>query len=279
MNRMPRPRTSAWLATAATLMLVVAVLMRPAVTCAAAPSSPHKSASNQTEVDQFNWSSLPAAQRKALAPLAGQWDTMDSTSREKWLIVAERYPRLSPAAQERMRSRMTQWAQLPAQQRGEARLRFQNSRDLGTEERQAKWAAYQALPPEERKGLAQQARRKQKPVMLPDTEPGPREAAQQGQRSAAKSHADRKSNTVPTPSRTSTRAITPTLVKAGSGATTSLISQTATPPLHQHTGLTKINATKGFVDPQTLLPRKGSQSAAMTPVPASQAASAKVSQP
>jgi hypothetical protein len=279
MNRMPRPRTSAWLATAATLMLVVAVLMRPAVTCAAAPPTPHKSASSQTEVDQNNWSSLAVVQRKALAPLAAQWDTMDSTSREKWLIVAERYPRLSPAAQERMRSRMTQWAQLPAQQRGEARLRFQNSRDMGTEERQAKWAAYQALPPEERKGLAQQARRKQKPVMLPDTEPGPREAMQQGQRSAAKNHADRKSNTVPTPSRTATRAITPTLVKAGSGATTSLISQTAMPPLHQHTGLNKINATKGFVDPQTLLPRKGSQSAAMTPVPASQAASAKVSQP
>lgn len=227
-----------------------------------------------------DWSRLPLAQRQALAPLADQWATMDDSSRDKWLVVAERYPRLSPSAQERMRSRMTQWASLPPQQRGEARLRFQNSRQLSAEERQKKWAAYQALTPEERRQLAQQARRKQQPIALPDSEPGPREAAQH---SSLRRHNpdERKTNVVPSTAHAAPapQAITPTLIKAGPGATTSLVNQPAMPPLHQHTGLSKINATRGFVDPQTMLPRKGPQGAAMTPVTNPQATSATVGKP
>lgn len=216
-----------------------------------------------------NWSSLTPAQKKALMPLASQWHTLDGTSRDKWINVANRFPRLSSADQQRMQDRMTQWSQLPAQQRGEARLRFQNTRQLSPQERQQKWTAYQALSPEERQKLAQQARRKQKPVMLPDAEPGPREAAQQARlKNRQRPGADSKTNLVPNPARTgpSPEAVAPAVVKAGPGATTSLVTQAATPPLHQHTGLPKIAATRNFVDPDTLLPRKGSQGAGMTPV-------------
>jgi len=66
-------------------------------------------------------------------------------------------------------------------------------------------------------------------------------------------------------------AVAPSRIKAGRGATTTLVSQRPTPPLHQQTGLTKIAGNQGFVDPVTLLPRKGAQGAAMTAVPASQA--------
>lgn len=246
---------------------------------AVAQTQPSATAAGSTH-ESTDWSSLSAAQRQALAPLASQWGSLDDSSRDKWLVVAERYPRLSPAAQERMRSRMTQWAKLPPQQRGEARLRFQNSRQLSAEERQKKWAAYQALPPEERRGLAQQARRKQQPVVLPDSEPGPREA---GQRNSLRRHAqdDRKTNVVPntTHAAHAPQAITPTLIRSGPGATTSLVNQTASPPLHQHTGLSKINAAKDFVDPQTMLPRKGPQGAAMTPLTPPQATSATVGKP
>lgn len=260
-------------------LLLASVLSLAGAQHARAQALPSATAAVSTH-EATDWGRLTTAQRQALAPLAAQWASLDDASRDKWLVVAERYPRLSPSAQERMRSRMTQWAKLPPQQRGEARLRFQNSRQLSAEERQKKWAAYQALPPEERQGLAQQARRKQQPVVLPDSEPGPREA---GQRSSLRRHGqdERKTNVVPntTHAAPAPQAITPTLIKSGPGATTSLVNQTASPPLHQHTGLSKINAAKGFVDPQTMLPRKGPQGAAMTPVTGSQATSATVGKP
>lgn len=230
------------------------------------PGTPRTAALQPTD---SNWATLTLAQRKALMPLAAQWHTLDGTSRDKWLNVANRFPHLSAPDQKRMQDRMTQWSQLPAQQRGEARLRFQQTRQLTPQERQQKWAAYQALSPEERQKLAQQARRKQKPVVLPDAEPGPREAAQQARiKSRHRNSTDGKTNLVPNPARTapSPEAVAPAMVKAGPGATTSLVTQPATPPLHQHTGLPKIAATKNFVDPDTLLPRKGSQGAGMTPV-------------
>ena len=231
------------------------------------PGSPRTAALQPTD---SNWASLTLAQRKALMPLASQWHTLDGTSRDKWINVANRFPHLSAADQKRMQDRMTQWSQLPAQQRGEARLRFQNTRQLTPQERQQKWTAYQALSPEEREKLAQQARRKQKPVVLPDAEPGPREAGQQARlKNRHRGATDgSKANLVPNPTRNvpSPEAIAPAVVKAGPGATTSLVTQSATPPLHQHTGLPKIAATRNFVDPNTLLPRKGSQGAGMTPV-------------
>ncbi len=227
------------------------------------PAAPSASA---TTVAAEHWAALTASQKKVLTPLAGQWSAMDDTSRDKWATLATRYPKLSPDAQKKIQDRMTQWAKVPPQQRGEARLRFQNSRQLTPQERQQKWAAYQALSPEARQDLTQQALRKQKPVLLPDSEAGPRE---QGQSVAAQNslkNGGRKSNLVPGAANASPKAVTPTLVKAGPGATTSLVTQTATPPLHQHAGLPRISTGTVFVDPQTMLPRKGSQGAGMTPV-------------
>jgi hypothetical protein len=52
------------------------------------------------------------------------------------------------------------------------------------------------------------------------------------------------------------------VVQRGAGATTSLVSKPATPPLHQQSGLPKVSASPGFVDSATLLPRRGAQGAA-----------------
>lgn len=234
----------------------------------------HANNSNGIEVGApTEWRELTPTQKKALMPLAQHWSTMDDTGRDKWINVANRFDKLSPAEQQRVQDRMTQWAKLPPQERGEARLRFQQTRQLTADERQQKWAAYQALPAEDRQDLAHQAKRKSKPVFLADNMMGPREARQAyaNKRSGAQAASDKKSNVVPNalsataPVQTVVR---PTMVKAGAGATTSLVSQRPTPPLHQHTGLTKIAATKGFVDPVTLLPKKGAQSAAMASLPA-----------
>lgn len=218
------------------------------------------------------WAELSASQKTVLRPLAGLWSQIDDVGRDKWVNVADRFPRLSPAEKQRVQERMSQWSRLPAQERGEARLRFQQTRQLTPDERQQKWAAYQALSPEDRKDLTRQAQRKAKPVLLADSATGPREAKQAftAKRPNAPGTSAKKSNVVPntlagvSPATTS---VTPTMVKAGTGATTSLVTQRPSSPLHQHAGLPKITATKGFVDPVTLLPKKGAQGAAMASLP------------
>lgn len=250
-------------------LLAASVLLGAFIPATAFAQSPAHA--QQAAAGSPGWQALTPQQRRILAPLAAQWPSLDDTSRDKWVDVADRYPSLPPAAQQRMQERMTQWAQLPAQQRGEARLRYRNTRQLSPDELQQKWQAYQALPTQTREELAQQARRKQRPVVLPDAEPGPREPGQPMRpRHAGSGDGQRqgKTNLVPNPlhAAPAPRALAPTVITAGPGATTTLITQPPTPPLHQHTGLPKITATRGFVDPQTLLPRKGPQGAAMTPV-------------
>lgn len=222
----------------------------------------------------IEWKELSPEQKQILQPLAPHWSRMDDTGRDKWVNVANRYKDLSPAEKTRMQERMSQWAKLPAQERGEARLRFQQTRQLSSDQRQEKWAAYQALSAEDRLDLTRQAQRRAKTVFLTDNMVGPREAKQAfaSKRATSANASDKKSNvvpnaisgTVPTPT-----VVRPTMVKAGSGATTTLVNQRPAPPMHQHTGLTKITAGKSFVDPVTMLPKKGAQSAAMASLPAS----------
>lgn len=214
------------------------------------------------------WRSLTAQQRRVLSPLAPQWETMDETAREKWLNVANRFDRLPASEQQRVRDRIKQWSNLPSDKRGEARLRFQQSRQLSAEERQRKWEAYQALPAEERDELTRQAQRRAKPIYLPDNMPGPREARQafSTKRQPLPVDGHRKSNVAPPAVRAlapAPKIVTPSVVRAGTGATTNLVGQQPTPPLHQQSGLPKIATDKEFVDPITLLPRKGAQGAAI----------------
>lgn len=221
-----------------------------------------------------DWSQLSAAQRKALAPLASQWATLAPSSRVKWVEVARRFHQLSPSEQARLQERMASWAALPSDQRGEARLRYQQSRQLPADQRQQKWEAYQALSAEEKQDLSRQAQRRSKPVILPDRIPGPREPAQAfaHKRAPNASGSAAKSNVVPNAMTAGVRqptVVAPTMVKAGSGATTNLVTRQPSPPMHQQVGLPKVNAAKGSVDPVTLLPRTGAQGAAMASVPAS----------
>lgn len=221
-----------------------------------------------------DWSQLSASQRKALAPLASQWASLAPSSRVKWVEVARRFNQLAPAEQARLQERMASWAALPSDQRGEARLRYQQSRQLPAGQRQEKWQAYQALSNEEKQDLGRQAQRRSKPVMLPDRVAGPREPAQAygNKRATSASGSPAKSNTVPNAVTASPRlptVVSPATVKAGSGATTNLVTRQPSPPMHQQVGMPKVNAAKGSVDPVTLLPRTGAQGAAMASLPAS----------
>lgn len=196
------------------------------------------------------WQELSATQRSALKPLERDWSSIDASRKQKWLEIASRFHTLPPEEQQRMSNRMTQWAKLSPAERGQARQNFQEARQLAPQERQARWQAYQALTPEQRKQLGAG----KSPVAPVSTA---REANQT------------KSNIVPNPAYAPPpRPVAPTVVQAAPGATTSLITKRPAPPAHQQPGLPKIAATPGLVDKTTLLPQRGPQAAAARPVDA-----------
>jgi Protein of unknown function (DUF3106) len=194
------------------------------------------------------WASLSPEQRSALAPLKDDWSSIDAPRKAKWLDLAGRYPKMPPSEQKRMQARMTEWARLSPQERAQARLNFQQAKQLPNQERQDQWSAYQALPESERKALASRAKATQK-AGEPAAKPTPEQSS--------------KRNIVANPSLSAApvKPVAPTVVQAAPGATTTLVTRQPAPPAHQQAGMPKIAATPGFVDRNTLLPQRGAQSA------------------
>lgn len=205
------------------------------------------------------WSSLTPAQKTALAPLQRDWSSIDASQREKWLEVASRFATMPSEERDRVRKRMAEWTRMTPSERARARLQFQEARQLSPQDRQARWEAYQALPEERRRELQQRAT---PPVAARDADA----------KGVATTVSGAKRNIVTPPKATAARPVTPTVVQARPGATTTLMSQPRLPPAHHQTGLPKIAATEGFVDKDTLLPRRGPQGAAtLSPAPESSA--------
>jgi hypothetical protein len=197
------------------------------------------------------WASLTPAQQLALSPLKPSWDSNDVARKRKWIEVADRFPRMPAEERQRVQERMASWAAMSPNERAQARVQFQETRRIGAEERQARWQAYQALPEAERKRLAHSAATPAK------AEPRVGAAAARTESSGAKR------NLVATTPSPQPRSVAATVVQAKPGASTTTVAATAKPPLHHQPGLPKIVATPTFVDPQTLLPRRGPQAAAM----------------
>lgn len=194
------------------------------------------------------WHELQAAQQQALAPLRQHWSGIDANRKSKWLAVAQRFPSMPQAERDRVQARMAQWAALTPAERGTARQSFQELRNLPAEDRQALWDAYNALPAEQKQALAQRA----KPA------PAPRAS----EPVAAASASTPKRNVAQTSPNVTTKPVTPTVLQAKPGATTTLVTKAPAPPPHHQPGLPKIAATKPFVNPSTLLPHRGPQGAA-----------------
>ncbi|MDP3620048.1 MAG: DUF3106 domain-containing protein [Ramlibacter sp.] len=124
-----------------------AAVARPApATVKAAPAA--------RRTTQPTWTEISPAQREVLAPLAGTWDSVSEAQKRKWLALTNNFARLSADDQAKLRSRMTEWVGMSAQQRSQARLNFGESQKLAPDDKKARWEAYQALTPEERKRLA-----------------------------------------------------------------------------------------------------------------------------
>ncbi len=210
----------------------------------------------------IRWRDLKASQQAALKPLEQDWSGIDTPQKQKWLQLVARFPKMSAPEQDRIQARMADWAKLTPKERGQTRLNFEEARQLPSQDRQARWDAYQALPAEQKRQLAARAAPVAASITATDTARKPDTADARTDRpdKAARDAALAKSNIVPNPAFANRPgSVSPTVVRAGPGATTTSISKRATPPSHQQTGLPKIAATPEFVDRNTLLPQRGPQ--------------------
>jgi hypothetical protein len=211
------------------------------------------------------WDSLSSSQRAALQPLEHEWRTIGSDHKQKWLEVVAQFPTKSADERQRIQARMTEWASLTPEQRGAARLQFKQAQQLAPSNRQARWEAYQALSDSERKELAARAA----PAATTGISSKHRAQAVDADDADARGVQIKSNEVVPPDVRRQARSVAPTLVQAPTGATTTLISKRPTPPAHQQAGLPKITASPNFVNPSTLLPKRGPQGAAVVAASAS----------
>lgn len=208
----------------------------------------------------IRWQELQPAHRSALKPLERDWAGINANQKQKWLEIAARFPALPADEKVRIQTRMAEWTRLTPDQRSQARVNFQQAKQVSPQDRQTQWEAYQSLSPEAKRTLAERA--------APVAAPGNVGAAPKGQlaergSATARDSQQVKSNIVPNPSfAVPPRPVAPTVLQAQPGATTTLISKRPVPPPHQQTGLPKIAGSPNFVDKSTLLPQRGPQGAA-----------------
>ncbi len=226
------------------------------------------------------WSELKPGQQAALKPLESEWSGIDVRSKRKWLELSAGFPKLTSTERARVQERMSEWTRLTPKERGEARMHFQNAKQVPAQDRQARWEAYEALSPEQKQQLAARAAPASDPARK-GSGPGARNDGKSDKldKGARDSAPQAKSNIVPNPAFASPpKAVAPTVVQARPGATTTLITKRPTPPRHQQTGMPKIAATPEFVNKATLLPQRGPQGAATRSAAAPEVASAPVRQ-
>ncbi|MGZ3237423.1 MAG: DUF3106 domain-containing protein [Burkholderiaceae bacterium] len=118
------------------------------------------------------WSDLTPAQQQALAPLSSDWDKIDTLRKQKWLVLANKFPSMKPEEQQRVQDRMREWAKLTPEQRRAARESYARAKKLNADQKSEKWQQYQNLPDEEKKKLAAEAEAKNKKHLANLPRPG-----------------------------------------------------------------------------------------------------------
>ena len=224
----------------------------------AGPSTTPVPAAAKPDAGGPRWNELSAPHRKVLAPLANDWNALDARSKERWIDVAGRYPKMGPDEQQRANQRMGEWSHMTVAQRTQARMNFQETRTVSKEEREARWKAYQALPEEKKRELA--AKRVATPASTASATiavrrhvPPPLDSVQP------------KNNVIsPAASVRTAAGSAPAGASQRPGVTTTLLTRRAAPPAHQHDGGLKIAAGPNSVDRTTLLPKHTSMAASST---------------
>lgn len=125
--------------------------------------------SPQSIAARGTWVQLSPQQQAVLAPLAGEWDKLPEINKQKWLQIAGRYPSMKPDAQQRLQSRMSEWAKMSPEQRRTARENYQVNKTIAANKKVEAWQDYQKLPPEQKNNLAavERAQKKTSAVSAP----------------------------------------------------------------------------------------------------------------
>ena len=161
-----------WFRVAAAAGLSCAAALASAQPAAKPASSP---AAEKAEAPSPRWAGLSTTQRQALKPLGPSWNTLGEGQRRKWIALSRNFEKLPVEEQQKLHERMGEWVKLSAAERSRARLNFAETERLASEDKQAKWEAYQALSEEERRKLAEQAPRRALPGVATAVRPIPRQ--------------------------------------------------------------------------------------------------------
>ncbi len=148
---------------ACSLAAVVAVHAAPVGVNANAPAAKATPAKPRPATKPL-WADLTPAQQQALAPLAPEWDRLDSFRKNKWLAIGNKYSSMKPDEQQRVQERMRDWIKLTPEQRRMARESYARAKKLNPDQKSAKWDEYQQLPEEQKKKLAEAAAASRKRV-------------------------------------------------------------------------------------------------------------------
>ena len=143
---------------------IAAALLTGAAALAQAAPPKHGAVPSATKP---SWSELTPAQQVALSPLKGEWNTLESVRKQKWLEIANRFSSMQPGEQQRMHDRMRDWVKLTPAQRKVARENYARVKKIDKDQRSAKWEQYQQLPEEQKQKLAADAARKRKAGAAP----------------------------------------------------------------------------------------------------------------
>ncbi len=230
-------------------LVVLAALLLAATAWAGAQTKPVAAAPPTVAAPKgVSWAALTVQQQSTLAPLKADWESIEPARKSKWLEVAAKFHTMPQAERERVQTRMTDWARLTPAQRGQTRLQFQEARTINPAERQARWVEYQALASDQRLALQSKSQVAAPKVSVPTP-------ARHGQAQWSPAQPVVKPTNKTTVS-AATKAVSPTLVQANPGVTTTLITRPATPSRVDKTGQRgSVIALPTNIDRATLLPR------------------------
>jgi hypothetical protein len=112
------------------------------------------------DINQVKWSELTGEQRKVLAPLGKEWDTLRPWQREKMLDIAKEYSKMDVEKQARIQKRLIVWSRMTPFERENARKRYQQFHSLSADKKdelRKKWIEHQKLPEAEREKLRKES--------------------------------------------------------------------------------------------------------------------------
>ncbi|MGD9945408.1 MAG: DUF3106 domain-containing protein [Burkholderiaceae bacterium] len=125
----------------------------PSVPTARGRAVPPPARASLLPLAQPLWSELSRAQQAVLAPFAEQWNSWPTQEKLNWVSLADRVPKMKPAARQKLDQRIREWAQLTPEQRRLARQNYRLAKRLSPDERLAQWERYQQMTPEQQSVL------------------------------------------------------------------------------------------------------------------------------